>query len=179
MTYCHGPSASCTGAQGFPQHIRQRESHSNRRSTPKPVRIPVFSCSHFLFYLEILPLRVSSCFSVPPVFSSLPLVLFHPFAHLSSASLHLFLIPSFVCLYIVFVLLSVRSVFLRLPPCSPVSLLCLPPWSSVFNGIAFLFCPVVLFAVSPHVSPGYVSVFCFSCFSLICTLLWFAFVSAL
>lgn len=99
------------------------------------VRITVFCCSHFLFYSEILPLCVSSCFSVPPAcfFPFLPSPL------LSPPHLHLFLIlsslyylmySSFVlsssvffhffvraCLYLYSILLRVRFPSNVIPPC--------------------------------------------------------------
>lgn len=116
-----------------------------------------FSC--FLFDFEIVSLCVPSCFSVPPlsVFPSLSFRL---------SSLHLYMIPLLVCLYIVFALLHLH-VIVRLfriclsypvmPPCVHHQrlLLCLPvgmflffvPW--VFNDLvclssvvdALIFCP--------------------------------------
>ena len=75
--------------------------------------IPVFMFSCFLFYFGIVPSCVASCFSVPlsNVYPSLSL------SCLSPASLHLYLIPSLVRVYIVFVLpLWCHSVS---PPMSP------------------------------------------------------------
>lgn len=121
------------------------------------VRIPVFYVLCCLFYFEIVPLCVSACFSLAPVFYSLLSALIHSFPHLFFSCLSP-PVPSslIVCIcslfsFHVFVSSFCLICLLCVCPCPLVLLLCLPSCvsSSVSSRLA-LVCFWFLFLLFLH-----------------------------
>ena len=109
------------------------------------------SLSHFLcsciscFIVKLCPHVSTSCFYVPPsmIFPPSSVFPFLCFICPFPASLHLYLIPSLVCLYIVFVLPHIFVSLFRLSPwCHPVF-----PIHVMSSGVCPWYVSVVLFLV--------------------------------
>lgn len=83
------------------QHWLKAEFTSGLFNNVVGVMILVFVCLYFLFYCEIMPSCVASCFSVPPsvCFSLLPVFL-HSFSHLSFSRLTSTVPHPLICLCI-------------------------------------------------------------------------------
>ena len=108
----------------------------------------VFVFLYFLFYWKIVPSCVTSCFSVPLVCVSSSFRCFPSLTCPFPTSVHLFLIPSLVCVYSL---------------CSPsCHVLCFPPAPSPVSSPCFLVCFCILFFV----------VFTDLYISFVCTLFW-------